>query len=317
MIPPRDLTHGRSTSRMPPVSHSPEPSFEAPATKTWVAWIRNKFLAGLALAAPLIVTFWILQFVYGLLHGWAEGLLGYIAEMAKEIIGHDVISLDDPLVKRITAFAGFMLPLVVIASLGVLATNVIGARVVHATDKLLLRVPMVAVIYKTLKQVIDAFRGFGAKQNLKRVVYIEQGNGVRMLGFATGQFTDTQTGKAMTCVLVPTSPSPMTAILLIVDTDKITDAPISIEDSMKMILSGGLVGPQTMVTPLNQRPAVAATPELDSKPKEEEKKTQPLLPIGLPRAEDFDSGDNDILAEALRPEPRTRRWLPGLGWKKK
>ncbi len=302
---------------MPPVSNPPETTFDAPATKTWVAWIRNKFLAGLALAAPLIVTFWILQFVYGLLHGWAEGLLGYIAEMAKEIIGHEVISLEDPLVKRITAFAGFMLPLVVIASLGVLATNVIGARVVHATDKLLLRVPMVAVIYKTLKQVIDAFRGFGAKQNLKRVVYIDQGNGVRMLGFATGQFTDTQTGKAMTCVLVPTSPSPMTAILLIVDTDKITDAPISIEDSMKMILSGGLVGPQTMVPPLNQRPAVATTPEADSKPKEEEKKTQPLLPIGLPRAEDFDSGDNDILAEALRAEPRTRRWLPGLGWKKK
>lgn len=282
-----------------------------------MAWVRNKFLAGLALAAPLIVTFWILQFVYGLLHGWAEGLLGYVAQMTEEIAGQPVINLEDPMVKRITAFAGFMLPLVVVASLGVLATNVIGARVVHATDKLLLRVPMVAVIYKTLKQVIDAFRGFGAKQNLKRVVYIDQGNGVRMLGFATGQFTDTQTGKAMTCVLVPTSPSPMTAILLIVDTDKITDAPISVEDSMKMILSGGLVGPQTMVPPLNQRPPVAPVPEVEPKPKEEEKKTQPLLPIGLPRAEDFDSGDNDILAEALRAEPRTRRWLPGLGWKKK
>ena len=282
-----------------------------------MAWVRNKFLAGLALAAPLIVTFWILQFVYGLLHGWAEGLLGYVAQMTEEIAGKPVINLEDPMVKRITAFAGFMLPLVVVASLGVLATNVIGARVVHATDRLLLRVPMVAVIYKTLKQVIDAFRGFGAKQNLKRVVYIEQGGGVRMLGFATGQFTDTQTGKAMTCVLVPTSPSPMTAILLIVDTDKITDAPISVEDSMKMILSGGLVGPQTMVPPLNQRPPVAPVPEAEPKPKEEEKKTQPLLPIGLPRAEDFDSGDNDILAEALRAEPRTRRWLPGLGWKKK
>jgi uncharacterized membrane protein len=302
---------------MPPVNESPEATFEAHATRTWVAWVRNKFLAGLALAAPLIVTFWILQFVYGLLHGWAEGLLGYVAQMTEEIAGQPVINLEDPMVKRITAFAGFMLPLVVVASLGVLATNVIGARVVHATDRLLLRVPMVAVIYKTLKQVIDAFRGFGAKQNLKRVVYIDQGNGVRMLGFATGQFTDTQTGKAMTCVLVPTSPSPMTAILLIVDTDKITDAPISVEDSMKMILSGGLVGPQTMVPPLNQRPPVAPVPEAEPKPKEEEKKTQPLLPIGLPRAEDFDSGDNDILAEALRAEPRTRRWLPGLGWKKK
>ncbi len=282
-----------------------------------MAWVRNKFLAGLALAAPLIVTFWLLQFVYGLLHGWAEGLLGYVAQMTEEIAGQPVINLEDPMVKRITAFAGFMLPLVVVAGLGVLATNVIGARVVHATDRLLLRVPMVAVIYKTLKQVIDAFRGFGGRQNLKRVVYIEQGGGVRMLGFATGQFTDTQTGKAMTCVLVPTSPSPMTAILLIVDTDKITDAPISIEDSMKMILSGGLVGPQTMVPPLNQRPVPAPTSEDLSKPREEEKKTQPLLPTGLPRAEDFDSGDTEILAETLRAEPRSRRWLPGLGWKKK
>ena len=305
---------------MPPVSNSPEPNFEAPATKTWVAWIRNKFLAGLALAAPLIVTFWILQFVYGLLHGWAEGLLGYVAEMAKEIIGHEVISLEDPLVKRITAFAGFMLPLVVIASLGVLATNVIGARAVHATDKLLLRVPMVAVIYKTLKQVIDAFRGFGAKQNLKRVVYIEQGNGVRMLGFATGQFTDTQTGKAMTCVLVPTSPSPMTAILLIVDTDKITDAGISMEDAMKLILSGGLVGPQQSVPPLNQKPSSIASAIPESQPPAPAPEPvvasilEPTLPKGLPRAEDFDSGDTELLAAAMGAEPRSRRWLP---WKKK
>jgi uncharacterized membrane protein len=271
--------------------------------------VRNKFLAGLALAAPLIVTFWILQFVYGLLHGWAEGLLGYVAEMTMEIAGREVINLEDPMVKRITAFVGFMIPLIVLAGLGVLATNFIGARIVAATDKLLLRVPMVAVIYKTLKQVIDAFRGFGGRQNLKRVVYIEQGtSGVRMLGFATGQFTDTQSGKAMTCVLVPTSPSPMTAILLIVDSDKITDAPISIEDSMKMILSGGLVGPQTQVPPLNQKPVPqTAAPAPADEP-------EPVLPAGLPRAEDFDSGDTEILSAAMHVEPRTRRWLP---WKKK
>lgn len=291
---------------------TPEPNpvsttFDAPPPKGWVVWVRNKFLAGLALAAPLIVTFWILQFVYGLLHGWSEGLLGYVAELAEEIAGHPVIDLEDPLVKRVTAFAGFMLPLVVVAGLGVLATNVIGARIVTTTDKLLLRVPMVAVIYKTLKQVIDAFRGFGGRQNVKRVVYIEQGGGVRMLGFATGQFCDAQTGKAMTCVLVPTSPSPMTAILLIVDSDKITDAPISVEDSMKMILSGGLVGPQTTVPPLNQKPNVSEAPPPPA--------AEPvMLPEDLPRAEDFDSGDTEILAAAMGVEPRTRRWLP---WKKK
>jgi uncharacterized membrane protein len=280
---------------------------DAAMPRGWVVWVRNKFLAGLALAAPLIVTFWILQFVYTLLHGWSEGLLGYMAEMLREIAGHEVIRLDDPVMQRVTAFVGFMIPLIVVVSLGVMATNVIGARIVTTTDKLLLRIPMVAVIYKTLKQVIDAFRGFGARQNVKRVVYIEQGGGVRMLGFATGQFTDPQSGKGMTCVLVPTSPSPMTAILLIVDSEKVTDAPISVEDSMKMILSGGLVGPQTQVPPLNQKPTSPA-------PVEKAPEAEPVIPMGLPRAEDFDSGDTEILTQALGTEPRSRRWLP---WKKK
>ncbi|MBK8093346.1 MAG: DUF502 domain-containing protein [Verrucomicrobiaceae bacterium] len=183
---------------------TPPPTIDA-MPKGWVVWVRNKFIAGLAMAVPLIVTFWILQFVYNLLHGWSEGLLGYVAEMLKEIAGREVIRLDDPLVRRVTDFVGFMIPLVVIVALGIMATNVIGARIVNATDKLLLRVPFIAVIYKTLKQVIDSFRSFGARQNLKRVVYIDYPiPGTRMLGFATGQFCDPQSGKAMTSVLVPT-----------------------------------------------------------------------------------------------------------------
>ena len=285
--------------------------------KGWVVWVRNKFIAGLAMAVPLIVTFWILQFVYNLLHGWSEGLLGYVAEMLKEIAGREVIRLDDPLVRRVTDFVGFMIPLVVIVALGIMATNVIGARIVNATDKLLLRVPFIAVIYKTLKQVIDSFRSFGARQNLKRVVYIDYPiPGTRMLGFATGQFCDPQSGKAMTSVLVPTSPSPMTALLLVVDSDKITDAGISMEDAMKLILSGGLVGPQATVPPLNQKNAAAAIPETAAPAAAPipVKKEEPILPIGLPRAEDFDSGNTEILAEALGGEGRARRWLP---WKKK
>ena len=301
-----------------PIPH--QSATDAPAPKGWVVWVRNKFLAGLALAFPLIVTFWILQFVYNLLHGWSEGLLGYIAELTKEIAGREVISLTDPMVQRITSFVGFMIPLIVIVALGLMATNVIGVRVVAAVDKLLLRIPLIAIIYKTLKQVIDAFRGLGGgRQNFKRVVYIDYPMvGARILGFATGQFCDPTTGKAMTSVFVPTAPSPMTGLLIIVDSDKVTDAPITLEDAMKMILSGGLVAPTTSVPPMNQKPptqTIEVQPDDESEPaKEAEPEREPVRLAELPRAEDFDSGDTEILAQAMGMEPRTRRWLP---WKKK
>ncbi len=297
---------------MNPEPTQPTMTFDVPSPKGWVVWVRNKFLAGLALAVPLIVTFWILQFVYNLLHGWSEGLLGYVAELLKEIAGREVIKLDDPVVMRITAFVGFMFPLIVVLGLGLMATNVIGVRIVAAVDKLLLRIPFISIIYKTLKQVIDACSGLGGggRQNLKRVVYVDYPiTGARLLGFATGQFCDANSGKAMTTVVIPTVPSPLTSILLVVDSDKVTDAPITMEEAMKLILSGGLVAPQSSIPPLNKRlvaPAIAAPVKVPE--------AEQALPMGLPRAEDFDSGDTEILSQAMHGEPRTRRWLP---WKKK
>jgi hypothetical protein len=51
---------------------------DAPAPKGWGVWLRNKFLAGLALALPLIITFWILYSIYDLLHGWSKPVLAQV-----------------------------------------------------------------------------------------------------------------------------------------------------------------------------------------------------------------------------------------------
>ena len=103
----------------------------------------------------------------------------------------------------------------------------------------------------------------------------------------------------------------MTGILLVVESEKITDAPITIEEAMKMIISGGLVSPLNAVAPLNQKPVVAPVPE-----------TLPVaepvfdLPAGLPRAEDFDAGDTEILAQSMDIKSG-KRWLRALPWKKR
>ena len=289
------------------------PTHDAHAPKGWGVWLRNKFLAGLALALPLIITFWILYSIYDLLHGWSKPVLAQVVSLVNELSDEMVLDIEDPKLANITNFIGFLFSLLVILGLGFMATNVIGVHFVTAVDKLLLRIPLVAVIYRPLKQVIDAFRGLGgAKQSFKRVVYIDYPvTGMRMLGFATGQYCDTQNGKAMTCVLLPTAPSPMTGILLVVDSEKVTDAPITIEEAMKMIISGGLVVPLNAVAPLNQKPVVAPLPESLPVPEPEMD-----LPAGLPRAEDFDAGDTEILAQSMDIKSG-KRWLRALPWKKR
>ena len=289
------------------------PTPEAHAPKGWGVWLRNKFLAGLALALPLIITFWILSFVYDLLHAWSKPVLGQAVNLVNEFSDEPILNIEDPKLESLTNFIGFLFSVLAILGLGFMATNVIGVHIVTAVDKLLLRVPLVAIIYRPLKQVIDAFRSLGGtKQNFKRVVYIDYPvPGMRMIGFATGQYCDPQTGKAMTCVLLPTAPSPMTGILLVVDSEKITDAPITIEEAMKMIISGGLVSPLNAVAPLNQKPPATPLPEQLPVPEPEFE-----LPAGLPRAEDFDAGDTEILAQSMDIKSG-KRWLRALPWKKR
>ena len=292
---------------------STNPTSEAHAPKGWGVWLRNKFLAGLALALPLIITFWILFSIYDLLHAWSKPVLAQVVNLVNEVSEEPLLNIEDPKMESLTNFIGFLCSVLAILGLGFMATNVIGVHIVTAVDKLLLRIPLIAVIYRPLKQVIDAVRSLGGtKQNFKRVVYVDYPvTGIRMIGFATGQYCDPQTGKAMTCVLLPTAPSPLTGLLLVVDSDKITDAPITIEEAMKMIISGGLVSPLNAVAPLNQKPVAAPLPEVLPVP-------EPVLdlPAGLPRAEDFDAGDTEILAQSMDIKSG-KHWLRALPWKKR
>jgi len=254
----------------------------APAPRP-IAWLRNKFLAGLALVIPLFVTYWILSFVYSFLHDQSVPLLDNLARVYNSMVGEKFrVDLEGPGFQSFVSFGGFLIPILVVFGLGVLGTNVIGARMVAAFEQLLLRIPLLSFIYKSLKQVIDAVKGLGGSK-FKRVVYIDYPSpGMRMLGFATGHYFDKLTNKAVTCVFLPTAPSPMTGFVIVVDSEKVTDAPLTMEEAMKLIFSGGLVGPESApgssapVPPApKKKPAVAPQPE-----------PQPTEFVGLPTADD-------------------------------
>jgi len=283
-------------------------------------WLRNKFFAGLAIALPLLITFWIVNTGYHLLHGWSVPTLDFIARLLNDIAGSTIIDPASDTFKHVVTFVGFLIPVLAFVALGVMATNVLGVRVVTAMDRLLLNVPIVSFIYKTLKQVIDGFKGLGGKQNFKRVVYVDYPSGdMKMLGFVTGQFLDPQQNKILAAVFIPGALSPMTGLLLVVPIEQVTDAPLTVEDAMKLIFSGGLVVPTRLAAP-------AARPDINPAPLPpviEEAELEQPLPLGLPRAEDFDSGDPDIMSgseregtQLLYARSPARRLLGSLPWKR-
>ena len=244
-----------------------------------VVWFRNKFLTGLAVAAPLILTYWIIKFVYDMLHGLSVPFLEFSVKSINGLnTGDPVINVESSSFKQFEDFIGAFLPIPVLVALGAMASHVIGVRVVEAVDRLLMRIPFISFIYKSLKQVIDAFKGLGGKQGFKRVVYVDYPSpGTWMLGFVTGQFYDRMRGKNMTCVFMPCAPSPMTGMLLVVENERVSDAPMTMEEAMKMIFSGGLVGPESAAAPL---PSPATKPPTSTRD----------LPAGLPTADDFELG---------------------------
>jgi uncharacterized membrane protein len=302
---------------MIPTASSPPPVSRSP-----LVWLRNKFFAGLAIALPLLITFWIVNTGYHLLHGWSVPTLDFIARLINDIAETTVIDPASDTFNHIVTFVGFLIPVLAFVALGIMATNVLGVRVVTAMDRLLLNVPIVSFIYKTLKQVIDGFKGLGGRQNFRRVVYVDYPVGeMKMLGFVTGQYLDPQQNKILAAVFVPGALNPMTGLLLVVPIELVTDAPLTVEDAMKLIFSGGLVVPTRLTTPaakpdISPAPSPAITEETDVI-------DEPPLPVGLPRAEDFDSGDPDLMSiseregtQLLRSRSPARRLLRALPWKR-
>jgi uncharacterized membrane protein len=300
---------------MSPVVSNPSSMSRSP-----FVWLRNKFFAGLAIALPLLITFWIVNSGYHLLHGWSVPALDFIARLINDIAGETVIDPASASYRHTVTFVGFLIPVLAFVALGVMATNVLGVRVVTAMDKLLMNVPIVSFIYKSLKQVIDGFKGLGGKQNFKRVVYVDYPSGdMKMLGFVTGQYLDPQQNKILAAVFIPGALSPMTGLLLVVPIEQVTDAPLTVEDAMKLIFSGGLIVPTRLTIPAS-RPDIepGQLPQILEKAM-----VEPPLPIGLPRAEDFDSGDPDIMStseregtQLLSARSPARRFLRAMPWKR-
>jgi len=198
--------------------------------------LRTKIFAGILVILPLGITFLVLKFVFNALHSTLDPLMPkvsvYFLQRDFSIPGLGII--------------GF---LVLLYLIGMIATNVLGRKLIHWTDKLFINIPVVKNIYSSSKQLTDAF-STTKKGSFRQAVFVEfpqEGNFV--LGFITNELTDFEDEKKIT-VFIPTGFAPPAGHLLFLPKEKVFPSQMTVEEAIKTIMSVGFVTPSHLTISL-------------------------------------------------------------------
>jgi uncharacterized membrane protein len=190
-------------------------------------WLRRRFLTGFFVTVPLFISVAALVWIFGVVDGLTTPL--YDRLLGRRIPGLGTLS---------TA--------VVIVFVGVVATNVLGKRLLQRAEGLLLRVPVFGTIYSPLKQLIAAFSADNAS-GFKRVVLVEHGTNGYSIGFLTREFSvDRGRGpEAMLAVYVPTNHLYLGDVV-VCPRERALFPDITVEEGCRIFLTGGVALPPTV-----------------------------------------------------------------------
>lgn len=199
--------------------------------------LKRYFLTGLLVVTPIWGTVLILKTLFVTV----DGILGDV--VAEMVPGYYVPGL------------GIVTLILLIFTVGLFAANFMGRQIVKIWEDWLNRLPVVRGIYSTLKSMMDIL-SFSDRGSYHRVVLIQfPKNGHYCFAFVTGVTkgeTTTLGQDPLIHVYVPTSPNPTSGYFLLVPEREVTSVDISVEEAMKLIVSGGLYTPSTsMASVLN------------------------------------------------------------------
>lgn len=195
--------------------------------------IRNYFLTGLVVAAPIGLTIWIVRWFIDLIDTWFTPLI------PKQYQPDNYLPFDIP-------GLGLLIAFVLLTLLGALTANFFGRTVLNFGERIVSRMPVVRSIYGALKQIFETVISQSAA-SFREVGLIEYPRkGLFCIVFITtqtkGEIVD-KSGHELISVFLPTTPNPTSGFLLFVPKQDVKILDMTIEEGAKLIISAGLVEP--------------------------------------------------------------------------
>jgi uncharacterized membrane protein len=201
---------------------------EKKVKESWGKKLRAQFLAGVLVVVPAGASILILIWVF-------NAIDNILQPVVLAIVGRTIPGV------------GFAATIILIYIAGVVARNVIGKKILRFGDSMLAKVPVFRLFYTGIRQILEAFAA-PDKTGFMQVVLVEFPTpGMRAIGFVTNEMTD-HTGDKLLSILIPTSPTPSSGFLQIVKEKDVIRTNISVDDALKMVVSGGMMTPAEVQT---------------------------------------------------------------------
>jgi uncharacterized membrane protein len=206
------------------------------------AHIGRYVLIGSLTVTPLLVTWLAFDFLLKLLAQMGTPLLRATARAVRPF--SDTLAswlLDSSFQQAVAA----LLTIASLYGIGLLASFVIGKKVIELYEDILARLPLVQTIYGATKRVLLSLSQ--PPVTGQRVVLINfPSSEMKAIGFITKIIRDTETGKELAAVYVPTSPNPTSGYIEIVPMEDVVMTDWSTEEAMTFVVTGGTNAPENL-----------------------------------------------------------------------
>ncbi len=199
--------------------------------------IKKYFFSGLAVFLPVVLTIYVCIWVLN----FAENIFGkHLRPFFLNNYDFYFWGIGIAVLITIILFCGFLI------------TNYFGRSVHRFAEGLLMRIPVMGSVYPAFKEIARfLFREEDAKGAVQQVVLVEwPHDGIYTIGFLTNKTNKVicdAAGRELVNVLIPTVPNPLSGFIMMFPRAKVTDLPLTIEQAVKIIVSGGVVDPHAVV----------------------------------------------------------------------
>ncbi|HEV8539249.1 MAG TPA: DUF502 domain-containing protein [Bacteroidota bacterium] len=185
-------------------------------------WLRSTFGRGLAVIVPIVITFLVLNVLFSAVDGIISPIFDHV--FSEHIPG-----------------LGFMTMIVLIMIVGFLSRNLVGRTLGRVFERLIFSIPLARNIYSTMK---DLMQIGGKGKSFRQVVLVEYPRqGVWTIGFATNEMSVRHSAgsEEMVSIYILNPPNPTSGVLVLVPRQHVQVLDMSVEDGLKLVLSGGIV----------------------------------------------------------------------------
>ena len=198
-----------------------------------IAKFRNYFFTGILVTVPILITLYVTWIVITFIDIKVAGLLPEYLNF-REAFPYQIPGL------------GLIIVIIFVTLIGALTPGLLGRTFLRFGERIVSKMPVVRSIYSAIKQIMETVMSTNSNSFREVVLVQYPRKGLWVIGFVTGSTKGEvkrtlAQHKNLINVFIPTTPNPTSGFLLFVPKKDLIYLDMSVEQAVKMVISGGIV----------------------------------------------------------------------------